>query len=176
MAAGSPDNQDQPDRGAAGRIAGFTPPSLNPFPHLHDIGGGNCLRWLLAFGCLAGAPLLRAQSAGGVAEAAPTGDPPFAPAVKLHGKIASLIQGDAKALPASKKPEPETVSEKSDDNVLVLAPFLVSGRRVPNLSPPVETRLDKFIRTGSLAEHVGRNITTSVEVSRERGLTLNFRF
>ena len=149
---------------------------MKPSLHFRRGGGGNFGWWLFALGCLANGSLLCAQSAGGVAESAPTGDPPFVPAEKMHGKIANLIQGDAKAIKLAGKPEPAPAAEKSDDDVLVLAPFQVSARKLPDLSPPVETRLDKFYRTGTLAEHVGKNVTTSVGVSRERGLTLDFRF
>jgi hypothetical protein len=59
------------------------------------------------------------------------------------------------------------------DDVLVLEKFEVWERR-PIIIPPMESRMGHYIRTGLLAEKVGKRTTRRLTFSKQGGLRLTF--
>lgn len=57
--------------------------------------------------------------------------------------------------------------------VVVLAPVVVTTHRPPDLSTPRENRVEEFFRTGTLAERIGRKVTTRLWMRGDQGVMLS---
>jgi|GEM_PF-7044662 len=65
-------------------------------------------------------------------------------------------------------------SLKETHGIVELEPFVVGVEKIPNPSPLRETPLDAFIRTGTLAEHTGKKVTTQLWIKGDEGIMLRF--
>ena len=109
-----------------------------------------------ALGLMAACLALRAQLVPTVSK--PASDPPPAPAGRVQHEITRLLREDAGL---SSKADPGIPPIESPDEVLVLDPIVVTEKKTPVLPPALhETPVNAFIRTGTIAEHVGRKVTT----------------
>jgi len=95
----------------------------------------------------------------------------------IHAEITRLVRQDAGITTAvpdrpAEAPGPQPV----DEEIVVLAPMTVTERIPPDLTPPRETRAEVFFRTGTIAEHVGKKVTTRFWFASDKGLMLSFDF
>jgi len=64
---------------------------------------------------------------------------------------------------------------RSADRPVALAPFIVRGDPpLPEVVPPRETSSEKFFRTGTVFQHVGRKTTSRFWIKGDRGLMVSF--
>lgn len=63
--------------------------------------------------------------------------------------------------------------EPLSDGVLALNPFIVTAPAMPS-EQPRETQVEKFIRTGTIWQHVGKKVTTRFWMKGDEGLMLRF--
>jgi len=107
---------------------------------------------------------------------------------KRHSEITRLICADATAhgstktidptVPANKAPH-ENIGEHlvvDDEKPLILSPMIITGRKPPPLLMPKESYSERYFRTGMLAQHVGKDVTTSFGFTRSKGLFLSLDF
>jgi len=131
----------------------------------------------LAFGLAATVSVAGAQSAAALpAGPGPARTEPILSA-HIHAEITRLARqaaGITPAVPAA--PEQPSGPKPDDEEIVVLAPMTVTERIPPDLNPPRETRAEKFFRTGTIAEHVGRKVTTRFWISGGQGVMLSFDF
>lgn len=64
--------------------------------------------------------------------------------------------------------------EEISDGRLKMRPFVTGVVKLPDLRPPRETEIQKFIRTGTISEHVGETITTRLWMKGDEGIMLRF--
>lgn len=85
-----------------------------------------------------------------------------------------LIRQDAGIF--SSVTQPQAIEQAAADlnEVLLLEPLKVTKQKIPDLIPPVETFADKFFRTGTIAQHVGKKFTTTFSLRPETGLSIGF--
>lgn len=57
-----------------------------------------------------------------------------------------------------------------EDSVLTMKQLVISGERLIELNERSETPVQSFIRTGTLAEHVGKKFTSRLWVRGDRGI------
>ena len=102
------------------------------------------------------------------------------PNTRLRQEVLSLIRHDAaqQRLPRAAAEIPEENAESPEtDRVVVLDPFDVRGERdVPDISVPRENRVEKFFRTGTFRQHIGKKVTTRFWSSGADGIVLSFRW
>lgn len=137
---------------------------------------GTLLVILLGFFCVASR--LAAQSASmetSLPESAGFSVP--ATTDNIHWETVRLIHQDAQKLKLKHAPvDGDKVAEKSPD-MLILDRLVVTKRPPETLPPPViETPVQQFFRTGTIAEHVGSKVTTHFWLHPELGLRLSFEF
>ena len=87
-----------------------------------------------------------------------------------------MVRAPAGSEKTSGSPEGATSPKPSDEETLVLAPLTVIEKAPPDLTAPRETRAETFYRTGTIAEHVGKKVTTRFWFSSAKGLMLSFEF
>lgn len=75
---------------------------------------------------------------------------------------------------AATAPTSTSLSAPSLDGVLKLEPVLVGVERISNPMLPSETRFDHFVRTGTIAEHVGQRVTTRFWMRGDKGVMISF--
>jgi len=110
------------------------------------------------------------RSRGDVDQAAPSTKP-------VQAETIRLIREDAKSGPVSLKPPAPESAQETVEGVQVLDRFVVRGEKeIPDFSPPRETSLEKFFRTGTISQHVGKKVTTRLWASGDAGLVLSFRW
>ena len=132
---------------------------------------------VLAFGLAATASFAGAQSAAALpAGSRPARTEPILSA-QIHAEITRLArQAAGITAVVSASSEPPAGTKPDEDEIVVLAPMTVTDKIPPDLNPPRETRAEKFFRTGTIAEHVGRKVTTRFWISGGQGLMLSFDF
>lgn len=127
---------------------------------------------LLAFAALSPAQLF----AEALNPAAPRSS---APAVSMHREAIRLIREDAVrelAAAEDKAKNGEAPTRPPAEKVLTLAPLVIEGKRAEDLSIPPETSFNKFVRTGTLAQHPGRKVDTRFWMRGDAGIMLTFSF
>jgi hypothetical protein len=130
--------------------------------------------WPLALGLIAISTVLCAQAEPGVSGATPARPPVLSE--HIHGEIARLVRRDAGFIATPGKREVQAPPKLDEDEVLILSPMTVTKKAPPNLAPPRETPAEAFFRTGTIAEHVGKKVTTRFWFSSAQGLMLSFNF
>jgi hypothetical protein len=54
----------------------------------------------------------------------------------------------------------------------MLAPIVVGEERIPSFERRLESRAEKFFRTGTMAEHIGKKVTTKLWLNGDGGLMM----
>jgi hypothetical protein len=82
------------------------------------------------------------------------------------------VPADAKA----SIPKVDNQEEKngSAPGVVVMAPVVVQEGRPPELFIRRENQIEKFFRTGTFYQNVGKKVTTQVWAKGDRGIMLSF--
>ena len=88
-----------------------------------------------------------------------------------------LIHQDAQKLKLKQAPIEIGASAERSPDLLILDRVVVRKRPPETLPPPViETHVQQFFRTGTIAEHVGTNVTTHFWLHPDHGLRVSFEF
>ncbi|MEO6002455.1 MAG: hypothetical protein ABIZ04_11955 [Opitutus sp.] len=99
----------------------------------------------------------------------------FGANTRVRQETISLIRHDAEQ--QQRPAEVPTAAPANAEGVVVLDPFDVSGDRdVPDLSLPRENRVEKFFRTGTFRQYIGKKVTTRFWSSGADGVVLSFRW
>jgi hypothetical protein len=127
----------------------------------------SCRLWSIGLVLLAAGPVIGAEPLPWPDDAAP--------AESALKKSAQLIREEAGRAVAPREPVRDLLPADKSENVVVLDKLVVREKRTPAIPPAVhETPVDKFFRTGTIAEHIGKKVTTKFWFSGERGLMLSF--
>ena len=87
-----------------------------------------------------------------------------------EGFHAELELPTAALLPEISAPdEAQGIDSEKKDSAVVLKRMVVHEPKLPDFGPAHEPFLQKFLRTGLLAQHVGKKVTTQIEL-RSTGL------
>lgn len=127
-----------------------------------------CAFGLTCIGHMIAAPLAQAEEARTVdASIAKT---------EIRKEIARLVRQDAQAMKdSSKTTSPEETDYNPDDTVVVLETFVTRGSKAQVIPPPLrESSAQKFFRSGTIMENVGKKVTTRFWARGDRGLMLSF--
>ena len=62
----------------------------------------------------------------------------------------------------------------SDSMVLEMKPLIVSGEKLIELDEKHDDAIQAFVRTGTLAQHVGRRVTTRLWIKGDKGVMISF--
>jgi hypothetical protein len=87
---------------------------------------------------------------------------------RMHRQLNQMIREDHSLAPPAVAPteaEPAVVGEET----LVLEPMIVEEEKLKNMPPP-ETKAQKFFRTGTIWEKVGRRFTKEFWLRPDRGI------
>jgi hypothetical protein len=101
------------------------------------------------------------------------------PAASMHREAIRLIREDSVREIAGADKEAKdgmTPARPPAEKVLTLAPLVIEGRRAEDLSIPPETSFNKFVRTGTVAQHLGRKVDTRFWMRGDSGIMLTFSF
>ena len=91
-------------------------------------------------------------------------------------EIARLICQKAVALAERKVPDVNNPTKTEGNGAFILPPFTITTKRPPKIPMTQETPVEAFYRTGTIAEHVGKKITTRFWFSSAKGFMLSFDF
>lgn len=98
----------------------------------------------------------------------------------LRQELGSLIRSDAAKAKAAAPVKTVTNVDPAatpPGGAIMLDRMDVRGARsLPEFAPLRETTMETFFRTGTIAEHVGKKVTTRFWSSGNAGLVLSFRF
>jgi hypothetical protein len=94
----------------------------------------------------------------------------------VHWETTRLIQQDAHQFELKRTPAQHSSGPDAPD--LLILDRLVVKQRPPETLPPVgiETGAQEFFRTGTIAEHIGTQVTTHLWLHPSLGLRLSFEF
>lgn len=85
-----------------------------------------------------------------------------------------LIREDVAKMAPVEKPASQTPPNDSPAEVYKMERFIVREDKLPDLSTPPETRVERFVRTGTLSAHIGKKVTTRFWMKGDKGLMLSF--
>jgi hypothetical protein len=107
----------------------------------------------------------------------PVASPEPSPAKKRHSELARLLKEDAAAVRQREPAESDVLPKENTEGVVVLDRHVVGGERVPEFFPPPEPAFEKFIRTGTIWQRVGKNgRVVRVWMKGDRGIMIDFPF
>ncbi len=95
----------------------------------------------------------------------------------VHWETIRLIRRDAQKFKLKNGTVAPVTTTESAPDLLILDRLVVKQRPPETLPPPIiETQIQEFFRTGTIAEHVGSQITTRFWMHPTLGLRLSFEF
>ena len=101
------------------------------------------------------------------------------PITDVHWETTQLLRkkaGEFKLSDVATQENATTPPEKRPD-LLILERFVVTRRPEEKISmPPPVTNVQEFFRTGTIASHVGKKVTTRFWMHPWKGLMLSFEF
>jgi hypothetical protein len=86
----------------------------------------------------------------------------------------ALIREDAAKSLVSREPKPPELAGETSPDVVVLAPVVVTVPKLLALPAGREPAIDKFFRTGTIIQHVGKKVTSRLWLSGVSGIRLSF--
>jgi hypothetical protein len=94
----------------------------------------------------------------------------------VRAEAIRLIREDAeKVAPQSDNATDSDLPDTVPEGVLRLDPLIVmSDKEIPDFTPPRESSMAKFFRTGTISKHVGKKTTTRLWSSGDAGVVLTF--
>jgi hypothetical protein len=129
---------------------------------------------LLVMGCL-GAGLFFPVKLGAEGPQSP-GNREQLPRLTIQSEMSRLVRQDAEKANSPDLFKPVTPNEGDADDMVSLEPMVVVTQKSPDFTPPRETSAERFFRTGTMIQHVGRKVTTRFWMKGDRGIMLSLGF
>jgi hypothetical protein len=89
------------------------------------------------------------------------------PKTQLHRQLNQLVRQDAGVVPAAAPVEAAPAA--AAEEILELEPIVIEDEKLKDLPPP-EAKVEKFFRTGTVWERVGRRFTKRFWLKGDKGL------
>lgn len=99
---------------------------------------------------------------------------PSVPSRAMKGEALQLIRADVEKASSAPQLSPHESSKEALEDVVKLDPVIVREDKMPEVSTGPENPVEHLIRTGTLAEHVGKRVTSRFWMKGDKGLMLSF--
>lgn len=98
------------------------------------------------------------------------------PVHRVSDDAARLIRQDAERVRQREEGRAKEQPAASESGVVVMKPYIVSTEKLPELPPPAppENGVQKMLRTGTIAEHIGPTFTRRLWAQGNKGVMLSF--